>query len=397
MIFNANVNCLDLYLRDCSKYPAVYVQLDLFETKSIFTHCFVHYRADLSHEMLSCPRVGLATRFGSYYKSVLRALRDPQLASSIIHVIIQFVSLPPNYVVVYEGEWDFDAPLDAMEIFPDLSAWWNLTFSVYSRDGIDVRKRPNKPAHCDRDSRVSISMPGESPFFPRCAYFIENCVSSPLFAMTLSNQSAFLWFYQIKASIRRITNPLISDHECYDIANKAQSKLLDGLHLIISHQPIHILSGFDPNSDPNSSLNSDTFPDDNEVQRITRQFHDCAFDRDSNQLIVFGGYGTNLQSFKSSTSKLSRKRLNDSLHFEYDPLRKSLVSQMVSVSENTNSVPIPKKRQHHSTVMLKNGNQSVMFLFGGRSNPYKAFGDFWMYHIEQRQWREVKGMGYSYL
>eukprot|EP01083_Nonionella_stella_P041694 112950_1 len=120
---------------------------------------------------------------------------------------------------------------------------------------------------------------------------------------------------------------------------------------------------------------------------LCRQFHTAHFEASSQQLVVFGGYGTpfNRKKKKSESSKLPRARLNDVMCFKYDSNHHKLVYDMhVDPSQ---SIHIPKHRQHHSMVTVQNKmNESFLLMFGGRSNPRKAFNDCWLYHIAQHQW-----------
>jgi len=102
---------------------------------------------------------------------------------------------------------------------------------------------------------------------------------------------------------------------------------------------------------------------------LRRTGHRMAYDINRSKVIMFGGWTSPLGGG-------TLKNLNDL--WVYDSINNNW--------ENITTTNNPPIRRTHEMAYLPIGNQSQIFLFGGRSSGFTLFNDIWTYHYSSQTW-----------
>ena len=350
------------------------------------------------------PKFGTDKCFALYYKRVLASILNPQISSSIIETIVSLVQPSSNELILYKGPYDYSftnpVTFDFLYQFDDINL--SIIDPGKSPFGIDYSIQEllsSNHKNKNLDIIISLNLTKDCSSSIQAKHLVESCLLSPYFMsnnLNIINSSIStcyhplywigfnLWKCMFNVTIKTQKTSFYLEEWRFNAFYKSiveiQNMLFNIYHLIIPYQCITIYDSIKNSSNLDNNL-------------ITRQFHECVFDKLSQQIIIFGGYGTSISMLnkkkKSKTSKLPRSRLNDIICLKYDNNDKKLIYQDMNEQE---CKCIPKPRQHHSMVLVKNNNKkcSFIFMFGGRSNPYKPFNDYWLYDINKHKWIELQ-------
>ncbi|OZJ05401.1 hypothetical protein BZG36_01981 [Bifiguratus adelaidae] len=119
--------------------------------------------------------------------------------------------------------------------------------------------------------------------------------------------------------------------------------------------------------------------------RLRRRFHAAALSQAFNCVVIHGGYGE--KGYFASPETLEEQ--SDGSNASIDDAAHGRLGDTLILHLSTGEVQQlnagPEPRMHHTMVASSDGKS--MLLFGGRSGPFKPFGDVWQLDLGTGQWK----------